>query len=166
VNIEQELQAEYDRELALTRKVLDAIPADADLTWKADPKSMTLGRLAGHVAETAGRWGISVLSENGLNLEAADFKAFQPTTKAEILAKFDTDTSQVKKILAGFDPAKWDEPWKLGSGDRTFFTDSRYRVFRTWVLNHQFHHRAQLGRDLRALGARIPGVYGPSADEL
>ena len=53
MNIEQELRAEYDRELALTRKMIDAIPADADLTWKADPKSMTLGRLAGHVAEAS-----------------------------------------------------------------------------------------------------------------
>jgi uncharacterized damage-inducible protein DinB len=165
MNIEQELQAEYDRESQLTRKMLGAIPADADLTWKADPKSMTLGRLAGHVAEAAGRWGISVLTENGLDLNSAEFKAFQPATKDEILEKFDTDTAQVRQILAAFDPAKWDEAWKLGSGGRTFFTDTRYRVFRTWVLNHQFHHRAQLGRDLRVLGARIPGMYGPSADE-
>lgn len=166
MNIDQELRAEYDREAQLTRKMLDAIPADADLTWKADPKSMTLGRLAGHVAETAGRWGISVLTGDGLNLSSADFKAFQPETKAEILKKFDDETSQVQQILHGFDPAKWDESWKLSSGDRTFFTDTRYRVFRTWVLNHQFHHRAQLGRDLRVMGARIPGVYGPSADEI
>jgi len=33
------------------------------------------------------------------------------------------------------------------------------------VLNHLIHHRAQLGRDLRTLGAPIPGMYGPSADE-
>ncbi len=165
MNIEQELQAEYDRESALTRKMIDAIPADADLTWKADPKSMTLGRLAGHVAEAAGRWGIATLTEDGIDLSGADFKPFQPATKAEILTKFDVDTAQVQRTLVNFDPAKWDEPWTLGSNGRTFFTDTRYRVFRTWVLNHQFHHRAQLGRDLRTLGARIPGMYGPSADE-
>jgi uncharacterized damage-inducible protein DinB len=166
MNIDQELRAEYGRELQLTRKMLDAIPADADLNWKADPKSMTLGRLAGHVAETAGSWGISVLTANGLDLSSAEFKPSQPATKGEILEKFDTDTASVTQILAGFDPARWDEAWTLGSGGRTFFTDTRYRVFRTWVLNHQFHHRAQLGRDLRVLGARIPGVYGPSADEI
>ena len=48
MDIQKELIAEYGRELAATRKMLDAIPADADLTWKANPKSMTLGRLAGH----------------------------------------------------------------------------------------------------------------------
>ena len=54
MDIRKELIAEYDRELASTRKMLDAIPADADLTWKSNPKCMTLGRLAAHVAETAG----------------------------------------------------------------------------------------------------------------
>ena len=48
------LIAEYDREIATTRKMLDAIPADADYNYKPNPKSMSLGRLAGHVAETAG----------------------------------------------------------------------------------------------------------------
>ena len=114
MNIDQELRAEYDRESALTRKMIDAIPADADLTWKADPKSMTLGRLAGHVAEAAGRWGIATLTEDGIDLSGADFKPFQPATKAEILTKFDVDTAHVQRTLAGFDPAKWDEPWTLG----------------------------------------------------
>ena len=53
----------------------------------------------------------------------------------------------------------------MTADDQTWINDSRYIVFRTWVLNHLIHHRAQLGRDLRMLGARIPGMYGPSADE-
>jgi uncharacterized damage-inducible protein DinB len=53
----------------------------------------------------------------------------------------------------------------MTAGDQTWIDDSRYVVFRTWVLNHLIHHRAQLGRDLRTLGAPIPGMYGPSADE-
>jgi uncharacterized damage-inducible protein DinB len=28
------------------------------------------------------------------------------------------------------------------------------------------HHRGQLGTYIRALGAKLPGVYGPSADEM
>jgi uncharacterized damage-inducible protein DinB len=165
MNFEQELKSEYDRELLLTRKMIDAIPADADLTWKANPKSMTIGRLAAHIAEAAGYWGVSTLTMRGFDLIEGNANRWQPTSKAEILEKFDTDTAQVKQILAQYDSAKWDEPWSLGAGERIFFTDSRFRVFRTWVLNHQFHHRAQLGRDLRAFGAPIPGIYGPSADE-
>ncbi len=165
MDIQKELIAEYDRELILTRKMLDAIPADADLSWKADPKSMTLGRLAAHVAETAGAWGVDTLSKDGLTFDMASYKPWHPASKSEILDKFDQDTAKVKRILGSLDPAKWDDNWKMTAGDHTWINDSRYAVFRTWVLNHLIHHRAQLGRDLRALGAPIPGMYGPSADE-
>jgi uncharacterized damage-inducible protein DinB len=165
MDIQAELIAEYNRELVSTRKMLDAIPADADLNWKANPKSMTLGRLAAHVAEAAGPWGVDTLSKNGLDFDMANYKPWQPASKAEVLEKFDKDTSKAKQLLASLDPAKWNDNWKMTAGDQTWINDSRYVVFRTWVLNHLIHHRAQLGRDLRALGAPIPGMYGPSADE-
>ena len=165
MDIQKELIAEYDRELVSTRKMLDAIPAEADLTWKANPKSMTLGRLAAHVAETAGAWGVDTLSKDGLNFDMGSYKPWQPASKTEILEKFDTDTSNVKQIFLRLDPAKWDDNWKMTAGDQVWIDDSRYAVFRNWVLNHLVHHRAQLGRDLRTLGAPIPGMYGPSADE-
>ena len=165
MDIQNELIAEYDRELASTRKMLDAIPADAALDWKANPKSMTLGRLAAHVAEAAGPWGVDTLSKDGLKFDMASYKPWQPASKAEVLEKFDKDTSKAKQLLATLDPAKWQDNWKMTAGDQVWIDDSRYVVFRTWVLNHLIHHRAQLGRDLRALGAPIPGMYGPSADE-
>ena len=96
----------------------------------------------------------------------ANYKPWFPATKAEILEKFDKDTAQAKQILSGLEPAKWEDNWKMTTGqDAAWINDSRYVVFRTWVLNHLIHHRAQLGRDLRTLGAPIPGMYGPSADE-
>jgi uncharacterized damage-inducible protein DinB len=165
MDTQKELIAEYDRELASTRKMLDAIPADADLNWKPNPKCMTLGRLAAHVAETAGAWGIDTLSKDGLKFDMDSYKPWNPASKAEILQKFDTESSQAKQILAHLDAARWNDNWKMTAGDQTWIDDSRYNVFRTWVLNHLIHHRAQLGRDLRMLGAPIPGMYGPSADE-
>ena len=87
MDIQEELIAEYDRELASTRKMLDAIPADADLNWKASPKCMTLGRLAAHVAETAGAWGIDTLSKDGLDFDMGSYKPWNPASKAEILAE-------------------------------------------------------------------------------
>src|SRR5580658_7896158 len=96
MDIQKELIAEYDRELVSTRKMLDAIPADADLNWKASPKSMTLGRLAGHVAETAGGWSLSTLSKDRLNFDMDSYKPWKPVSKAEILQKFDEDTAKAK----------------------------------------------------------------------
>jgi uncharacterized damage-inducible protein DinB len=165
MDLQRELTAEYDRELVSTRKMLDSIPADADLNWKASSKSMPLGRLAAHVAETAGAWGVDTLSKDGLKFDMANYKPWLPTSKAEILQKFDKDTANAKQVLGDLDPSKWEDNWKMTAGDQTWIDDSRYVVFRTWVLNHLIHHRAQLGRDLRTLGAPIPGMYGPSADE-
>ena len=126
---------------------------------------MTLGRLAAHVAETAGAWGIDTLSKDGLKFDMASYKPWNPANKAEILQRFDTETLQAKQILASLDASRWNDNWKMTAGDQTWIDDSRYVVFRTWVLNHLVHHRAQLGRDLRTLGVPIPGMYGPSADE-
>jgi uncharacterized damage-inducible protein DinB len=165
MDLQRELIAEYDRELVSTRKMLDSIPADADLSWKASSKSMPLGRLAAHVAETAGAWGVDTLSKDGLKFDMANYKPWLPASKAEILEKFDKDTANAKQVLGDLDPSKWEDNWKMTAGDQTWIDDSRYVVFRTWVLNHLIHHRAQLGRDLRTLGAPIPGMYGPSADE-
>jgi uncharacterized damage-inducible protein DinB len=165
MDFQQTLIDEYTRELATTRKLIEAIPADADLGWKANPKNMTLGRLAAHVTETAGEWPIDTLSKDGLVFDMSTYKAWHPASKAEVLEKFDTDTAKAKESLAALDPARWDDNWKMTAGDQTWIDDTRYNVFRTWVLNHLIHHRAQLGRDLRTLGAPIPGCYGPSADE-
>jgi uncharacterized damage-inducible protein DinB len=34
------------------------------------------------------------------------------------------------------------------------------------VLNHHIHHRAQVTVYFRLLGVAVPGLYGPSADEM
>ena len=34
-----------------------------------------------------------------------------------------------------------------------------------WMLVHTVHHRGQLSTYLRAMGAKVPSIYGGSADE-
>ncbi len=41
---------EFDHEMATTRKTLERVPEDKP-EWKPHEKSMSLGRLAGHLAE-------------------------------------------------------------------------------------------------------------------
>ena len=167
MDFQKELIAEYDREVAKTRKMLEAIPADADFTFKPNPKSMTLGRLAGHVSETAGDWAVHTLTTDKLEF-AADhkFEPYIPASKEALLERLDQDTAKVKAELAKFAPEKWDENWKFIAGGQAWIDESKYRVFRDWVLDHLIHHRAQLGVYLRLLDAKIPGSYGPSADEM
>ena len=36
--------------------------------------------------------------------------------------------------------------------------------FLQMAVKHSVHHRGQLSTYLRAMGGRVPGIYGPSAD--
>ena len=166
MDFQKELIAEYDRETTRTRKMLEAIPADADFTWKPHTKSMSLGQLAGHLAETAGQWADHTLTSDKLEFPADHkFEAYIPASKKALLERFDSEVSKVKKELAGFEPKKWDENWKFVAGGQAWIDESKYEVWRSWVLNHMIHHRAQVGVYLRLLDKPIPGTYGPSADE-
>jgi len=167
MDIQKELIAEFDREVGLTRKLLEAIPDGADFDWKPSPKSFSLGRLAGHLAEIPAEWALFTLTTDKLDWNPGEgYKPYVPESKAAMLEKFDKESTEAKAALAALDPAKWDDNWKMVAGDQAWIDDSRYRVFRTWVLNHAVHHRAQLGVDLRLLGAKLPGTYGPSGDEM
>jgi uncharacterized damage-inducible protein DinB len=167
MDFQKALIAEYDREIATTRKMLDAIPADADYNFKPNPKSMSLGRLAGHVAETGGEWALSTLAKDKIEMAADEkYEPYVPANKEALLARFDKETAETKAILAGYTPEKWDGNWKFVAGTQTWINDTKYEVWRTWVINHLVHHRAQLGVYVRLLDKPVPGTYGPSADGM
>jgi uncharacterized damage-inducible protein DinB len=165
MDFQKELMAEYDRETANTRKLLEAIPENADFTWKPHEKSMAFGKLAGHVSDTSGDWATHTLTRDRLDW-SPDMSSAEPTNKKELLARFEKQVAEAKSALAGMTPEKWDSNWKFIAGEQTWIDDTKYNVWRTWVVNHLIHHRAQLGVYLRLLGQKLPGTYGPSADEM
>jgi len=167
MDYQKELIAEYDRETAKTRKMLEAIPADADFSYKPHPRSMSLGNLTGHLTDMTGDWALHTLTVDKLEF-AADhkFEPYVPASKQKLLEKFDSELPRVRKELEAVAPEKWDQHWQFIFGGQAFVDEPRYQVFRDYVLSHMIHHRAQLGVYLRLLGAKIPGAYGPSADEM
>jgi uncharacterized damage-inducible protein DinB len=167
MDFQKELIAEFDREAAATRKMLAAIPADADFTYKPHPKSMSLGHLAGHVSDTAGEWSKAILTTDKMEL-AADHKIepYVPASTEALLERFDKQVAEMKAVLAKFTPEKWVEHWKFTFGGQTYIDEPKHKAFRIWGLNHLIHHRAQLGVYLRLLDKPIPGMYGPSSDEM
>ena len=98
----------------------------------------------------------------------ADHKWEMPSPKSreELLEKFDREIGKTRADLAGISPEKWDQNWKFVFGGQAWIDQSKYQVWRETVINHMVHHRAQLGVFLRLLDAKIPGCYGPSADEM
>jgi uncharacterized damage-inducible protein DinB len=165
MDIQKELIAEFDRESAITRKILEAIPDNADFAWKPHEKSMAFGRLAAHVADTNTNWAIHTITRDRLDW-SSEMNRKDPATKTELLALFDKEFAEAKAELAKFPLEKWDTNWKFVAGDQTWIDDTKYNVWRTWVISHTIHHRAQLGVYLRLLNQKVPGCYGPSADEM
>jgi uncharacterized damage-inducible protein DinB len=165
MDIQKDLVAEYERETTNTRKILEAIPDDADFNWQPHAKSMKLGKLAGHISDTNGDWALHTLTQDRLEWNPT-MNPDDPTNKKDLLARFEKQIAEVKPALAGMTATNWNSNWKFVAGEQTWIDDSKYNVWRTWVMNHLVHHRAQLGVYLRMLDKKIPGTYGPSADEM
>ncbi|MGD0484291.1 MAG: DinB family protein [Gemmatimonadales bacterium] len=160
------LLPEFDHEMASTRRLLERVP-DGKSAWTPHTRSMPLGRLATHVAETPG-WATNALTKDELDI--APPGAPPPggrvlTTRAEILALFDRNAAEARIALADALDDEFEKPWTFKMTGKTFWTRPKYEVYRIFSLNHMIHHRAQLGHYLRLLHIPIPGMYGPSADE-
>jgi uncharacterized damage-inducible protein DinB len=159
----QTLTIDYQDELANTRKLLERVPLDdAHRGYQPHPKSMSLDRLATHVAELPG-WLKFALESELLQLPL-DFKPHFAASTAELLEIFDKAVADGRAAIAGATDEDMQKNWTFKFGDVFSMTEPRPKVVRSF-LNHMVHHRAQLGVYLRLNGIPIPGMYGPSADE-
>jgi uncharacterized damage-inducible protein DinB len=156
------LLPEFDHEMAVTRKLLERVPED-QFDWKPHQKSMSLGQLAQHVA-TIPMWGTATLDKTEFDL-AADQRPPQMTKRADMLAAFDRLVSAARASLVGKGDGELMAPWALKRAGQTIFSMPRASVWRSLVMNHLIHHRAQLGVYCRMHDVPLPSMYGPSADE-
>jgi uncharacterized damage-inducible protein DinB len=158
----QTLLPEFEEEMKNTRKLLECVP-DGKFDYKPHTKSMTLGRLASHVAEMPS-WTAFTVDLEVLELQA-DFKPEIASTRAELLEKFDKGVVEARQKIAATSDAQWQVTWTFKYAGQTIMTMPRSAVMRSIIMNHLVHHRAQLGVYLRLNDVAIPGMYGPSADE-
>ncbi len=160
------LLPEFDDEMAILRKMLERVPDDK-FAWKPHEKSMTLGRLATHLAEIPG-WATYTISMDSLDLAPPGGEPFKPTvadSRQAVLDIFDNKVREARQSIASASDEHLMKPWSLLMGGNTLFSMPRATCLRKWVMNHAIHHRAQLGVYLRLNEIPIPGTYGPSADE-
>ena len=154
---------EFDEEVKKTRAMLERVP-DGKADFAPHAKSMTLGRLAPHVAELAG-FGLSVLTTPGIDFGNGEYKPLQFESAAQLVGAFDEGAAKVRAALAKVSDDAWTERWKLSFSGRPLFEGPRFVAYRQMFLNHIVHHRAQLGVYLRMNNTPLPATYGPSADE-
>ena len=157
---------EFDQEMRQTRRMLERIP-DAALDFKPHEKSMSMGRLAGHMAEMVG-WGVNTAELDELDLQPPDGKAFdlfEASSRDAAVEFFDSQVALAREAIAKLDDQAMHVDWTLKMRGNPIFTMPRIAVLKSMILNHIIHHRAQLSVYLRINDVPVPGMYGPSADE-
>ena len=156
------LMPEFDHEMSVTRTLLERLPEDR-WDWKPHQKSFTLGQLAQHVA-TIPMWGSVTITQDGIDI-GGDPKVDPIRTRAGLLEAFDRHVKDTRAALAGRSDAEFMAPWTLKRDGHTIFSMPKAAVWRSFVMSHLIHHRAQLGVYLRQNDVPLPSMYGPSADE-
>lgn len=154
---------DFTAEHAATRRLLERVPAGQG-EWRPHERSRTLAQLATHVAELPNR-GVSILTTD--ELDAATRAPLVPlSTAAELLAMHDANVARLDAALVHADLAMLSADWVLRRGDQVLIRGPRRVLLRTVMMSHLIHHRAQLGVYFRLLGVPVPGMYGPSADDV
>ncbi|HKO19514.1 MAG TPA: DinB family protein [Acidobacteriaceae bacterium] len=161
MSIAQQLLAEFESQVPVTRKFLERLPDDK-LAWKPHEKSMTAGQLAYHLAFVPG--GVSRGSQQD-EIQVPKFQHPQPASKKEILDTFDQSIATVREILGGYDDASINATWRVMDGTEEVMAMPRVAFLRNIMLNHWYQHRGQFSVYLRMLDVAVPSSWGPSADE-
>jgi uncharacterized damage-inducible protein DinB len=156
---EKQLKEEADT----TRKMLKIIPEDK-YDWQPHPKSMSIRRLAAHIAELPG-WIPMAIDTDVLDFAANDYKATPIANNAELLEVFEKNQKKAEEVLPNTTDEYLQNLWTMKNGDQIFLSMTKQDVVRM-AISQTIHHRAQLGVFLRLLDIPIPGSYGPSADEV
>lgn len=149
----QQLKFESDA----TRRVIAAVPAGKG-DYRPDPKCMNAAELAWHIA-SAEMWFMDGVA----NGEFGKGGAKMPETLksgADIAAWYEKEFAARVARLESL------------SGDQLTRNINFFGVFQDaavgflgLAIRHSVHHRGQLSAYLRPMGAKVPRIYGGSADE-
>lgn len=159
------LLSELDREVERSRRALHEVPAGR-YDWKPHEKSMIFGYLADMVA-TMPSWVAMAITKNELDVAPAG----DPTTKQEkketsqlLVKALDESAAGARSAIGATTDEFLMTPWKLLARGQVVMETPRYVMIQD-TINHWAHHRGQMTVYLRLMGAKVPSIYGPSADD-
>ncbi|HWN97853.1 MAG TPA: DinB family protein [Blastocatellia bacterium] len=156
---------ELDREVERSRRALEQVP-DGKYNWKPHDKSMIFGYLADMVA-TMPSWVAMAITRDELDVAPTDGSTMkQPPneTSGALLKALDKAAPDARSALEKTTDDYLMTPWRLLAGGKVVMEAPRHVVIQD-TLNHWSHHRGQMTVYLRLMGAKVPALYGPSADD-
>jgi len=166
MNIAEYLLNEMNREVEHSRKALQEVPA-GKYDWKPHEKSMIFGYLADMVA-TMPTWITMQIKQDELDVAPPEGQSKikrEPKESSDALVKaLDESVAGARAAFNETSDEHLQTPWKLLARGKVVMEAPRYEMIQD-TINHWSHHRGQMTVYLRLLGAKVPAIYGPSADE-
>jgi uncharacterized damage-inducible protein DinB len=157
--------AELDREAQRSRHALEQVPAN-QRDWKPHEKSMPFGYL-GDIVATIPSWISMIIRQDELDIAPKGGGSHRPPpsqTSEEFVKALEKAADDARAALKGTDDEFLKTHWKLLAGGQVVSDTPRHEMIRD-TINHWVHHRGQMTVYLRMLGAKVPAIYGPSADD-
>lgn len=149
----------WEGEFMATCSVLAAVK-DESRDYRPDPKSRSAWQIATHLA-TADVWFADSIAKGAFDYNPEAAKAAETSFRSvndvvEFYRK--TFPEKLKQLRA--------LPGDVLASDLTFFGAMTWprAQFIGFANNHSVHHRGQLAAYLRAMGSKVPNIYGPSGD--
>ena len=151
------LIAEFENEMQTTLRVIEAVPND-HLDYQPDSKSKTGLGLVRHIT-LEDEWLLNGVANGEFTRPPDDSDACGIMSPADAVARYkETVPAALGRVRAM-------------SGQKLVAVLDMFGVikapginFLALALKHSVHHRGQLSSYLRAMGGKVPGIYGPSAD--
>ena len=165
VKLTEYLLAEFDGEVERSRRALEHVP-EGKYDWKPHEKSMMFGYLANMVA-TIPSWIAMTMTKPELDIAPVDggkMEQKRMDTSEELLQALDKSAADARSAFAETTDEHLMTTWRLLARGKVVMELPRYVMIQD-SINHWSHHRGQMTVYLRLLGAKVPALYGPSADD-
>lgn len=148
---------QWEKEATATRKVISRVPEGSE--YRPDPKARTAREIA---------W--LIVREEAALVDGLEKGAFEwvevpaPAKVGEVVAQYDKQHESLTKRLQAIAASRWEEKLPFMMDGKEVMRENGYDMAWGFLLD-QIHHRGQLSTYLRPMGAKVPAIYGPSADE-
>src|SRR6266850_5379263 len=157
--------SEMDREVERSRRALEQVP-EGKYDWKPHEKSMIFGYLADMVA-TIPMWITMEIKQDELDVapetDSRTKQAPRETSEA-LLQALDEAAAGARSALEKTTDEHLMTSWRLLARGQVVMEAPRHVMIQD-TINHWAHHRGQMTVYLRLMGAKVPSLYGPSADD-
>jgi uncharacterized damage-inducible protein DinB len=138
-------------------RVMKAVPAD-QAGYRPHPRSTSAGDLVWLLASEL--HDACALVERG----EVSYVARPAPTIPESIAAFEKNAAELETRIAKVDDATWDSKARFLADEKVIWETSLGDMLFGFLFD-AIHHRGQLSSYLRPMGAKVPSIYGPSADD-